>query len=98
MIGTRLQSPLMGVLSCGLALLAAARGGANSPNLTWLADYGQALKQAEEQQKKLVVYFEPTQKGDSAEGFSSRVLDDAVVAASGISLTSRVSRVQPIFR
>src|SRR5687767_11056592 len=82
MIRTGLQSPLMGALSCGLALLAAARGGANPPDLKWIADYGQALQQAEEQHKKLVVYFEPTQKGDSAEGVSNRVLDDAVVAAS----------------
>jgi hypothetical protein len=82
MIRTGLQSPLMGAVSCGLVLLVAVRAEANPPVVTWLTDYGQALKQAEEQRKKLVVYFEPTAAGDSADDFSRRVLDDPVVAAS----------------
>jgi hypothetical protein len=68
----------------GIACIASARAeenrsGENQPDLNWLTDYGQALRQAEERHKKLVVYFEPTGAGDTAKSFASGALNDPIV-------------------
>jgi hypothetical protein len=79
MMWTRLQSPLMGAILLGLACTTLARADEKPPELTWLADYGQALRQAEEQQKKLVVYFHPTEAEDAA-AFEKSALSDLTVS------------------
>ena len=86
MMWTGLQSLLIGALMLGTTWLGSARAEENrakekenAASLNWLSDYGQALRQAEEQRKKLIVYFEPIGGGETAKSFVSEALDSQIV-------------------